>query len=147
MEIITELKTNTTNIKLTNNLKIQKDKVVSVILCVLCKIQPFYNINKCIIFGCKCLPKFNYEDKIKKLYCAKHATEDMINLVSKRCFHDGCKSLKPHFNKEGETKGLYCGKHKLDGMENVLDKRICFHNGCKSLNPKFNKADVMSSAN
>ena len=137
MEIITELKTNTTNIKLTNNLKIQKDKVVSVILCVLCKIQPFYNINKCIIFGCKCSPKFNYEDKIKKLYCEKHATEDMINLVSNICKKKGCK-IRANFNKEGETKGLYCGKHKLDGMEDVVSKR-CFHNGCKSVNPKFNK--------
>ena len=62
----------------------------------------------------------------------------MEDILNKKCFHNGCKSVNPYFNKNGETKGLYCNKHKLIGMENVITKK-CFYDGCKSINPSFNK--------
>lgn len=71
-KLTTEQKAKTAQIRLMNKLKI--------VLCVLCKVQPFYNINKCIIFGCKCIPKFNYEGETKKLYCNTHAGDTMENM-------------------------------------------------------------------
>jgi hypothetical protein len=60
----------------------------------------------------------------------------MIDIHSKKCIHEGCKT-RGHFNKEGETSGLYCSKHKLEGMIDIKSKK-CIHEGCRT-QPHFNK--------
>jgi hypothetical protein len=59
----------------------------------------------------------------------------MINIISKRCIYEGCKT-QSNFNFEGQQTGLYCGEHKLDRMMNIKAKR-CEFDGCKT-QPNFN---------
>jgi hypothetical protein len=54
----------------------------------------------------------------------------MVNVISKTCIHEGCKT-RPIYNVEGQTKALYCSVHKKEGMVNVKDK-TCIHEGCKT---------------
>ena len=74
---------------------------------------------------------FNIEGETKRLYCAKHKKENMINNNQKNCLD--CKK-KPCFNVEGETIGIYCDKHKKNGMINVESPK-CLE--CKS-RPSYN---------
>jgi hypothetical protein len=79
-------------------------------------------------------PSFNYIGEIKKLYCADHKKDDMINVNKTLCNHFGCIKM-PCYNLSGECKGLYCMDHKTDDMINVrkyrtcldCDKRSCFN--------------------
>jgi len=59
----------------------------------------------------------------------------MIDVISKRCEHEGCTS-QPVFNTEGATRGRFCKPHALPGMVDVKNKR-CEHEGCTS-QPVFN---------
>ena len=78
------------------------------IFCVLCNKQPFYNTNTCIIFGCKYSPKFNHEGETKLLYCKKHATDDMENMVNTSiCVKKLCNKTSIY----GFIKTMYCGDH------------------------------------
>ncbi len=92
----------------------------------------------CIEEGCKTAPNYNYEGETKRLYCALHKLNNMVNVVSKPCIYEGCKK-QPAFNYEDQTKGLYCTMHKLDNMINVKDK-TCIEKGCKKI-PSYNYED------
>jgi plastocyanin len=59
----------------------------------------------------------------------------MVDVVSKRCIHPGCKK-RSTFNKEGEHP-IYCATHRQEGMINVTGKR-CIHPDCKK-QPNYNK--------
>ena len=59
----------------------------------------------------------------------------MVDVINKRCEHEGCKS-QPAFNVKGAKRGRFCKDHKEIGMVNVRNKR-CEHEGCKS-QPAFN---------
>jgi len=89
----------------------------------------------CIYTGCKVYPNYNVEGERKPLYCSKHKSDRMVNVISKTCIHPGCKVI-PIYNLEGETKALYCSEHKLDGMVDVKNKK-CIHPGCK-VQPVYN---------
>jgi hypothetical protein len=71
--------------------------------------------------GCTKRPSFNVEGETKRLYCATHKKEGMVDVINKTCLFEGC-TKQPVFNVEGETKGLYCATHKKEGMVNVRDK-------------------------
>jgi Rieske Fe-S protein len=88
------------------------------------------NVKDKTCLECKKLPAFNIEGETKRLYCAQHKKDGMINVISKTCIHKGC-NIIPNYNVEGETKGLYCATHKKDGMINVISK-TCIHKGCKT---------------
>ena len=62
----------------------------------------------------------------------------MVDVVSKRCAHDGC-NRQPRFNAPDQTKGVYCATHKLPGMVDVASRR-CVHDGCIR-KPSFNAPD------
>jgi hypothetical protein len=81
--------------------------------------------NKCIHPGCKIHPSFNNAGE-KALYCNKHKTTDMINVITITCIHPDCK-IQPTFNIDGETKGLYCGAHRKEGMVDVKNKHCKTH--------------------
>ena len=89
----------------------------------------------CVHPGCKTIPVYNIEGETKKIYCAIHKLEGMINVKSKKCVHPGCKTI-PVYNIEGESTAIYCAIHKLDNMINVKDKK-CMHPGCKT-QPTYN---------
>ena len=76
----------------------------------------------------------------------------MVDVVSKRCDHDGCKK-QPHYNHPNEKQGLYCNDHKLEGMVNVIHKRCISCNLfiviqkphiCSFCNPHSNKRQKTS---
>jgi hypothetical protein len=92
-------------------------------------------MTKCSFENCKKQPYFNEEGKTKGLYCSKHKTENMVNVISKTCIHPNCKTI-PYFNVEGQTKGLFCLEHKSENMVNVKSK-TCVHPNCKTI-PYFN---------
>ena len=64
----------------------------------------------------------------KRLYCAKHKKEDMVNVIYTPCAQPGC-TVRPYYNTPGEKKGLYCVEHKIQDMINVVDE-TCTESGC-----------------
>jgi hypothetical protein len=89
----------------------------------------------CIDFECNKRAIFNLPGLRKPLYCAKHATDAMINVTKRPCHHTGCRT-QPNFNLPGSKKGLYCAKHAKTEMVNVVSP-TCNHHGCKT-KPNFN---------
>ena len=89
----------------------------------------------CAHSECNTRPTFNVEGETTSLYCKAHATEDMVNIKSKRCAHSEC-NKQPTFNVEGETKALYCKDHATEGMVDILNKR-CANSECNK-QPTFN---------
>lgn len=52
----------------------------------------------------------------------------MVNVLSKRCFHDSC-TRRPTFNPKGNKTAAFCKKHAEDGFVNVLNT-LCSHGSC-----------------
>jgi hypothetical protein len=67
----------------------------------------------------------------KPTHCKNHKTDDMTDVVSKKCLHEGC-STRPFFNIEGSEIGLYCSDHKKESMVDVINKR-CKHTNCETI--------------
>jgi len=82
----------------------------------------------CIYPDCKTSATYNFQGQTKRLYCATHKLDGMVNLKNKLCIHPNCK-IRPSYNLEVETKALYCNTHKLNGMVNVRNK-TCVHPNC-----------------
>jgi hypothetical protein len=84
--------------------------------------------------GCNKHPSFNFENKKRGLYCKKHAKENMVDVLHKKCLD--CKT-QPTFNFENKKTGLYCKEHKKDGMIDIKNKK------CLDCNkrPNFNFED------
>jgi hypothetical protein len=59
----------------------------------------------------------------------------MINIVSKTCEYDNCKTI-PTFNYKGALKPIFCNLHKLEGMIDVKSK-LCKQDNC-CIKPTFN---------
>ena len=51
---------------------------------------------------------FNKEGETIGIYCKKHSSPDMVDVIHPKCIK--CKKTRPSYNKEGETKALYCKK-------------------------------------
>ena len=65
-------------------------------------------------------PSYGIEGK-KASHCSKCATDDMIDVISRRCKHPSCRK-NPTYGKPGGTHE-YCQKHALPGMIDVKNKR------------------------
>ena len=77
---------------------------------------------------CKTRATFNEPYTLPPMYCKHHATSvTMIDVVSKKCEHDGCLTA-PSFNFQGGLP-IYCDQHKSENMTNVV-KALCQHEGC-----------------
>ena len=61
-------------------------------------------------------------------YCRLHAKDGMVDVRSRHCLHDSCKTF-PSFNVEGSKTAIYCKRHAEVGMVNIHTKR-CSHDGC-----------------
>ena len=85
--------------------------------------------------NCKTRPTYNVEGQTKALYCSEHKSDEMVDVINKKCIHPNCKK-QPNYNAEGQTNALYCSEHKLVDMVNVKDK-TCIHPNCKT-RPYFN---------
>ena len=86
-------------------------------------------MTKCRGEGCKKNACFNIKGE-KGRYCKTHKTPEMINVIDKRCAHEGCESIHPVFNIKGE-KGKFCKVHKTAEMIDVKNKQ-CSAEGCDS---------------
>ncbi len=73
-------------------------------------------------------------DKLK--YCKTHSSEDMIDVINKRCAHLDCNKISPNFAYSKSDKFKYCKSHKADNMVDVINKR-CAYQSCNSINPIF----------
>jgi len=74
-------------------------------------------------------PRFALPDE-KASCCAKCKSNDMINIVDRRCF---CKKHLPTYGLPEDKRPEYCSKCKKDGMINVKDKKCI----CDSAIPSF----------
>lgn len=72
---------------------------------------------------CKKQALYNLND-LKPRWCKAHKTQEMINVVSKRC---SCGKI-PSFNLPGETIGVCCNECKTPGMIDVINKRCACGN-------------------
>jgi len=83
---------------------------------------------KCIYRGCASQGIYNMAGKNIGLFCGKHKSALMINIVQKLCDKTGCDSKQPSFGfKEGGKR--FCSKHKEVGMIN-LKKTLCSKEDC-----------------
>lgn len=68
---------------------------------------------------------FNFPFERGGIYCKRHRSEGMVDVISRKCLHSGCTTF-PTYNSPGKKGGVYCSKHALDGMINVKHKK-CLH--------------------
>lgn len=59
--------------------------------------------NFCIYNCCKKQATYNDDGHKKGIYCKEHKFENMINVVSQVCVHDGCRRI-PIYNIEVKKK-------------------------------------------
>ncbi len=88
--------------------------------------------NKCLYDDCNKRPTYGLEWG-KATHCKKHASDDMMNVVSKRCLYDGCMKLPSYGLEWG--KATHCKEHTSEDMANVKHKR-CLYDGCNKI-PNF----------
>jgi len=98
--------------------------------CITCRNRKSEKRKKNICEECGIRAIFNFEEFSFGIRCVKHKEIGMINVISKTCEHEGCKT-QPIYNNEGELKARFCNEHKEIGMVDVKDK-TCEHEGCKT---------------
>jgi hypothetical protein len=89
----------------------------------------------CIHPGCKVQPYYNMEGETKRLYCAKHKLEGMIDIKHHRCEFNDC-NISPSYKYDSDTHCRFCSTHKLDGMVDGKHKK-CQEEGCMT-SPSYN---------
>lgn len=70
---------------------------------------------KCSKERCSKQPRYGVSGTKKREYCAEHALEGMVDLLSSKCAGDGC-SKGANYGVSGTRKREYCAGHALDGM-------------------------------
>lgn len=83
---------------------------------------------KCKELECDKEAGYNFKGQSKRLYCANHKKENMIN--SRTCIVENC-LITAGYNIRGETKRLYCNTHKKKDMINIKNK-YCIIDKCKN---------------
>ena len=82
---------------------------------------------------CPCgkAPNFNMTGQKKPMYCFECKTDEMIDVVSKKC---KCGKARPYFNLPGQNKPMCCSECKTDDMIDVVSKKC----KCGKAQPVFN---------
>jgi EsV-like protein len=75
---------------------------------------------KCLDKDCNIRPSFNYPDEEIPIYCAKHKSDGMVDLVSSICIEEGCTKCASCTDDLNSNKRLYCIEHSKD-KENIRD--------------------------
>jgi hypothetical protein len=101
--------------------------------------QKYETLKECEEKECEKKPSHGYIDTIKKIRCAKHKLNGMIQIGRKMC--KNCRVKTPSFNYPTEKIGEYCSlcvkTLKFTTMINVNDKRrLCIT--CKKVRGGFN---------
>lgn len=80
---------------------------------------------RCTEKGCKVIQAcFNFPDQTRGIYCQRHASLGMINVLDKRrwCRETDCR-VRAYFNFPEEKNGIYCQTHCKPGMVSVRPKQ------------------------
>ena len=78
--------------------------------------------------NCDKQPCFNLPGNTEGIRCVEHKEEGMINVIQKKCDHEGC-TKQPCYNLPTEHFGKFCATHKTNDMVNVRERR-CEHDEC-----------------
>ncbi|CAN0344470.1 unnamed protein product, partial [Ectocarpus sp. 12 AP-2014] len=76
----------------------------------------------CKQHGCNKVGSFGVQGTRTAEYCATHAKDGMLNVISKRCDHPGC-SKHPSYGRKGSKKAEFCVAHASKDMVDVCSKR------------------------
>ena len=82
----------------------------------------------CKSIDCTKRPYFGYLDDKRATYCKSHASDDMIDIVSKRCKAIDC-TKNPVYGLPDDKKATYCKSHASDDMIDIKHKR-CLDPDC-----------------
>lgn len=69
------------------------------------------------------------ETKTSHQFCAQHATPDMVDVVNRKCGHEGGCQKQPTHGVAGTKKRQFCAEHALPGLVN-LHVKACSHTDC-----------------
>ena len=75
------------------------------------------------------------------MFCGQHKLEGMVNVVLKRCAHEGCETF-PSFGLPGQPGVQFCRLHKTPGMARRTSNsgdhhRLCSF--CSQAQPQLNR--------
>jgi len=76
---------------------------------------------------CETIANFNIPGSTNGRYCFAHKYVDMIDVIVKRCIHDGC-DKRALFNKREEP-ARFCSVHRTEDMIDVISRK-CKENDC-----------------
>ena len=54
----------------------------------------------------KIIPIYNFEGQTKALFCKEHIEDGMVNIITKRCKHEKCKTI-PNYNFDSKKKHYF----------------------------------------
>jgi hypothetical protein len=75
---------------------------------------------------------------MQALYCKDHKRPDDVNVVNKRCMHEGCDEQPSGSSEDGRAE--YRGSHRRPDDMDVVSKR-CLHEGCDKQPAVFGSPD------
>ena len=107
---------------------------------------PIFDMNKkyriCIYRDCEKHATWNFFGETKRLFCAAHKLDTMVNLAARMC---ACGKTRPSFanaklgeTKLGEVRPTHCKSCKLPTMVDVVSKKCVV---CRIKQPTFCKLD------
>ncbi len=65
---------------------------------------------------CDTVASYNVPSEMRAVCCKQHATDDMVDVVSRRCARVGCPSQPSYWQKDDPSKRMYCAEHRLPNM-------------------------------
>ncbi|KAK9843450.1 hypothetical protein WJX81_003124 [Elliptochloris bilobata] len=86
--------------------------------------------SRCHFENCRTWAYFNLPGSQRGMFCARHKSEGMVDVVNRLCAAEGC-SKHPNFNHQDQTMAIFCSQHKEPGMVNVnIRDRQCAMPDC-----------------
>lgn len=65
---------------------------------------------------CDTVASYNLPSETRAVCCKQHATEDMVDVVSRRCGYIGCPAQPSYWQADDPSKRMFCAQHCLPGM-------------------------------
>ena len=78
--------------------------------------------------NCNKEPSHNFKGHNKSIYCAEHATAEMIRIKGIWCISPGCE-IQASFNLPNKSPPIYCKEHSQENMININSK-VCAFKEC-----------------
>lgn len=97
------------------------------------EVEPLIAINPsrvCGHLGCRIHRNVGVEGRKTAIFCAAHAMEVMVNVVSRNCAYPACLN-HPGYGVDGSNRLEFCSPHATAGMVNAESKK-CSADGCST---------------